>query len=117
MNNYVEGVRFIKSHHSAPSGGRSNWQNTDFCTSDFHQCRRMFHKNCLAEFNETWHNNYIECVVDAQVFFNRIIQRPLIEDQTLAKIQMSAPQTSIYVDEVFLKIVLQNSKRSCIAII
>ena len=57
--------------------------------------------------------NYIEGVVDAQflIFFNQIIQRPLIEDQTLAKIQMSVPQTSIYVDEVFFKIVQQNSKR------
>ena len=59
-------VQLLKSDHSAPSGGRLNFgKNTDFCTSDFHLCGRRFHKNCPAEFNETWHNNYMEGVVDA----------------------------------------------------
>ena len=59
-------VQLLKSDHSAPSGGRSDFgKNTDFCISDFHLCGRMFHKNCPAEFNEKWHNNYVEGVVDA----------------------------------------------------
>ena len=87
-------VQFSKSGHSAPSGGRLNFgKNTDFCTSDFYLCGQRFHKNCPAEFNETWHNNYMEGVVDAHGsiikkmsliqnfhFLNRIIQRPLVED-------------------------------------
>ena len=60
-------VQFLKSDHLAPSGGRSNFsKNTDFGTSDFHLCGRRFLKNCMAEFNETWHNNYIEGVVNAR---------------------------------------------------
>ena len=59
-------VQLLKSDHSAPSGESSNFgENTDYCTSDFHLCGRRFHKNCSAEFNETWHNNYMEGVVDA----------------------------------------------------
>ena len=60
-------VRFLKSSHSAPCGGTLNLsKNTDFGTSDFHLCGRRFLKNCMAEFNETRHNNYIEGVVDAR---------------------------------------------------
>ena len=41
-------------------------KNMDFGTSDFHLCGQRFLKNCMAEFNETRHNNYIEGVVDAR---------------------------------------------------
>ena len=60
-------VQFFKSDHSAPSGGTLNSsKNTDFRTSDFHLCGRRFLKNCMAEFNETRHHNYMEGVVDAR---------------------------------------------------
>ena len=60
-------VQLLRSDHSAPSSGSSNFgENIDFCTSDFHLCGRMFHKNCPAELSETWHNNYLEDVVDAR---------------------------------------------------
>ena len=59
-------VLFKKSDHSAPSGGTLNLsKNSDFGTSYFHLCGGRFLKNCMAEFNETRHNNYIEGVVDA----------------------------------------------------
>ena len=62
----MHAVQLLKSDHSAPSGGRLNLgKNTAFSTSDFHLCGQRFHKNCPAEFNETWHNNYMEGVVDA----------------------------------------------------
>merc|ERR1711893_263831 len=58
-------VSFLKSDHLARSGGRLNFsKNTDFGISDFHLCARRFLKNCVAEFNETRHNYYIEDVVD-----------------------------------------------------
>ena len=61
-------VRFLKSDHSAPSGGRLNLnKNSDFGTSDFHLCGRRFLKSCLAEFNETMHNNYMEGANDARL--------------------------------------------------
>ena len=43
------------------------------------------------------------------IFLNRIIQRPLVEDQTLAKIRILVHQTFVYVDEGFSKTVGQNS--------
>ena len=68
-NNYIEGAfdarwSILKSDHSAPSGGTLNFSNNaDFGTSDLHLCGPMFLKNCMAEFNQTKQNNYIESVV------------------------------------------------------
>ena len=61
--------QLLKSDHSAPSGGRLNFgKYTDFCTSDFHLCGRRYHKNCPAEFIETWDNKYIGGVAAACCF-------------------------------------------------
>ena len=60
-------VRFLKSDHSAPSGGRLNFgKNTDIGSSDIDTCGRRFLRSCMAEFNETMHNNNIEGIVDAR---------------------------------------------------
>ena len=60
-------VRFLKSDHSAPSGGRLNFsKNTDIGRSDFDTCGCRFLRNYTAEFNETSHNNYMEGVVSAR---------------------------------------------------
>ena len=68
----IEGV--VKAHcsifktgsFSAPDGSLNFSKNAEFDCSDYHLCGQWFLKNCLAEFNEIWHNNYIEGVVDAR---------------------------------------------------
>ena len=66
-------VRFLKSDHSAPSGGRLNFsKNTDIGSSDFDACGHRFLRNCTAEFNETMYNNYIEGVVTAPCLIFKI---------------------------------------------
>ena len=107
-------VQFLKSDHSAPSGGRSNFsKNTDFCTSDFHLCGRRFYKNCRAEFSETWHNNYLEDVADARCLILKISSFSALwwKIELERKIQIAALMTFIYVDEGFAKTVGQNSIR------
>ena len=60
-------VQFFKSDHLTPSGGRLKFsKNTDIGSSDFDTCGRRFLRNCIAEFNETMHNNYVEGFVDAR---------------------------------------------------
>ena len=60
-------VQFLKSDHLAPSGGRLNFgKNTDIGSSDFDTCGCRFLRIYMAEFNETWYNNYIEGVDSAQ---------------------------------------------------
>ena len=59
-------LQFFKSGHAAPPGGRLHFStNTEFEHSDFDMCGRRFLRNYTAEFKETWHNNYMEGVVDA----------------------------------------------------
>ena len=49
-----------------------------------------FSKIYMAEFNETWHNNYVEGAVNAHgSFFNWIIHRPLVVDWSPAMIYKS----------------------------
>ena len=57
-------LQFSKSGHAAPPGGRLNFsKNTEFDCSDLDMCGRRFHRNCMAEFNDTWYNNCMEGVV------------------------------------------------------
>ena len=66
-------VSFLKSGHSAPSGGTLNFsKNSDFGASDLHVCGQRFLKNCMAEFDETKQNNYIKVVVDARCLIFKI---------------------------------------------
>ena len=59
-------VQFFKSDHLTPSGGRLNLsKNTEISSSDVETCGRRFLRNCMAKFNETMRNNYVEGVVDA----------------------------------------------------
>ena len=48
-------------------------------------CGRRFHRNCIAEFNVTWYRRCSYCKFCN--FLNRAIQRPLVEDWIVAKVQ------------------------------
>ena len=67
----------------------------------------------MAEFNEIWHNDSIEGVVNASfsIYKKRVLQRPQVEDCILAKIQNLAVQTWTYVDPGSIETVWQNSMR------
>ena len=60
-------LQFLKSDYSAPPGGRLNFsKNSEFDSSDLDMCGQRFHRNCLAEFNETRYNDSTEGVVNAR---------------------------------------------------
>ena len=60
-------LQFFKLGHAAPPGGRLHFsKNTEFDCSDFDMCGRRLHRNRRAEFNETWHNDSIEGIVNAR---------------------------------------------------
>ena len=71
-NNSIEGVvnarsRFLKSGHATPPGRRFHFsKNIEFYCSDCDMCGRRFHKNCKAEFNETYYNDSIGGAVNAR---------------------------------------------------
>ena len=66
-------LQFLKSGHAAPPGGRLNFsKNTDFNCTDFDMCGQRLHRNYIAEFNDTWHNNSMDDVVYAHFLILKI---------------------------------------------
>ena len=62
-------VRFFKSYHSETSDGTLNFSKNMDLTLQTFICGQRFLNNCMAEFNQTSHNYYIEGVVDNIVRF------------------------------------------------
>ena len=69
----MHNIRFLKSDHSAPPGGRLKFlQKSVSRRDDLHTCARRFLSNCRAEFNEAWDNNYIKVVFNVHYLIFKI---------------------------------------------
>ena len=81
-------IRFLKSDHSEPPGGRLNFlQKSVTRREDLHTCARRFLSNWWAKFNEAWYNNNIEVVVNVHclIFKIRSYSAPWWEIELLAE--------------------------------